>query len=314
MLIGMPQPDRAAASASPAAEAAVFDVTSADFQARVLEKSLEVPVIADFWAPWCGPCKQLGPVLTQAVQAAGGRVRLAKINIDENPDLAQALRIQSVPTVYAFFQGRPVDAFTGARPASEIKTFVEKLARMAQGARPDALDIPALLKQAAAALAAQDAAGAQALYAEILTQDEAHVEAWVGMVRSFLAAGEVDQAQAVADSVPDSVRSDPRFAPARTALDLARAQKPGGGELPALEARLAADGDDHAARFALAMALFGQDRRAEAVDALVEVVRRARAWEEEKARKQLLQFFEAWGPSDPATLAGRRKLSGVLFS
>lgn len=311
MLIGMPQSPKPPAASS-ASGNVIFDVTTADFQAAVLEKSLEIPVIADFWAPWCGPCKQLIPALEQAVQAAGGKVLLAKINIDESPDLAQALRIQSVPTVYAFFQGRPVDAFTGARPVSEIKVFIEKLAKLALSAAPDALDIPATLLAAAQALAAGDAAGAQALYAEILSQDRENVDAWAGLVRTFVAAGQPEQAQGLIDSVPDSVAKDPRFEAARTALALAQ-QKPAAG-VKELEDRLARNAEDHAARFDLAMALFSGGFRAEAVDALIEIIRRNRAWEDEKARKQLLQFFEAWGPADPATIAGRRKLSSALFS
>lgn len=317
MLIGMPQPPKSPAARNPqtAGEAQgglVFDVTTADFQVRVLQASLEKPVIVDFWAPWCGPCKQLGPLLEEAVRAAGGSVVMAKVNIDASPDLAQALRIQSVPTVYAFFQGRPVDAFTGAQPASQIKAFVDALIKMARAGAPDALDVPATLKQAAQTLAEGDPATAQALYAEILAQEPENVEAWVGMVRTFLAAGQIEQARGFIDAAPEAVSKHPGFEAARTALALAQARP--ATPVKDLEARVLANPDDHAARFELAMGLFAGEYRTEAVDALVTIISRNRSWEDDKARKQLLQFFEAWGPSDPATIAGRRRLSTVLFS
>lgn len=312
MLIGMPPQTPHAPAPQGGKDALVFDVSTADFQSAVLEKSLTLPVIVDFWAPWCGPCKQLAPALEQAVQAAGGKVLLAKVNIDENPDLAQALRIQSVPTVYAFFQGRPVDAFAGARPASEIKDFIAKLAQLVQDSAPDAIDIPAALLAAAQALAAGDVVEAQSLYADILTQAPDNAEGWAGMIRCFIAAGQTDQAQELLHSVPEAVAKDPRFESARTALALAQ-QKPS-ADVKTLEDRIARNADDLAARFDLAMALFAGGFRAEAVAALIEIIRRNRVWEDEKARKQLLQFFDAWGPADPATVAGRRALSSALFS
>ncbi len=312
MLIGMPPQPPHAPAPQGGKETLVFDVSTADFQSAVLEKSLTLPVIVDFWAPWCGPCKQLAPALEQAVQAAGGKVLMAKVNIDENPDLAQALRIQSVPTVYAFFQGRPVDAFAGARPASEIRDFIAKLAKLVQDSTPDAIDIPAALLAAAQALASGDIVEAQSLYADILTHAPDNAEGWAGMIRCFIAAGQTDQAQELLHSVPESVAKDPRFESARTALALA--QKKPSADVKTLEDRIARNADDLAARFDLAMALFSGGFRAEAVAALIEIIRRNRAWEDEKARKQLLQFFDAWGPADPATLAGRRALSSALFS
>jgi putative thioredoxin len=313
MLIGMPQtPARPTQNPAGAPADIIFDVTTADFQTKVLQASLEKPVIVDFWAPWCGPCKQLGPALESAVRAAGGAVLMAKANIDACPDLAQALRIQSVPTVYAFFQGRPVDAFTGAQPASQIKVFIDALLKLARAGAPDALDVPATLKHAAQALAQGDPATAQALYADILAQDETHVEAWVGMVRSFIAAGLTEQARGFIDAAPESVTKNPGFEAARTALALAQSRP--ATSVKDLEDRLARNPDDHSARFDLAMALFTGEYRAEAVEALIEIISRNRSWEDEKARKQLLGFFEAWGPADPATLAGRRRLSTALFS
>lgn len=316
MLIGMPKPtgskSTAPATSGAAGDGVIFDVTTADFQAKVFQASVEKPVIVDFWAPWCGPCKQMMPLLEEAVRAAGGAVVMAKVNIDQNPDLAQALRIQSVPTVYAFFQGRPVDGFTGAQSASHLKAFVEALVKMARAGAPDAIDVPAALKQAAACLAGGDPATAQAIYGEILAQDETNVAAWVGLVRTFIAAGQVEQARGFIDAAPESVAKNPEFEAARTALSLAQA-KPA-VSVKDLEDRLARNPDDHAARFDLAMALFAGEYRAEAVDALIEIISRNREWEEEKARKQLLQFFEAWGPADPASLAGRRRLSTALFS
>lgn len=315
MLIGMPPrpASKPSAHAAPGAgDSIVFDVTTAEFQTKVFQASVEKPVIVDFWAPWCGPCKQIGPLLEDAVRAAGGAVVMAKVNIDENPDLAQALRIQSVPTVYAFFQGRPVDGFTGAQPASHLRAFVETLVKMARAGAPDAIDVPAVLKQAADCLAAGDLAGAQGFYSDVLAQDETNVAAWVGMVRTFIAAGQVEQARGFIDAAPEVVAKNPGFDAARTALSLAQA-KPA-APVKALEDRLAQNPDDHAARFDLAMALFAGEYRAEAVGALIEIISRNRGWEDEKARKQLLQFFDAWGPTDPATLAGRRRLSTALFS
>lgn len=297
-----------------AAMPVIFDVGTEDFEDKVMRMSMRVPVLVDFWAPWCGPCKQLGPVLEAAVQAANGQVLMAKVNIDENPELAQALRIQSVPTVYAFFGGQPVNAFAGLRPPAEIKAFIEQLVRAAKQNQPDALDIPQVLAQAAQALAAGDAQTAQALYMAILEQDEANVQAFTGMVRTLIAAGVPDQARMMVEQAPDNIAKDPQFSAARTALELA--ENAPAGSLSALQAASDADPANHQARFDLAGALFAAGRKEEAIDALIDIMRRpgGRAWEEEKARKELLKFFDALGPSDPDTLAGRRKLSSVLFS
>lgn len=314
MLLGL-GPKKPAAAATPAT-GNIFDVGATDFEARVMHGSMDVPVLVDFWAPWCGPCKQLGPVLEAAVTEAGGKIKLAKVNIDENPELAQALRVQSVPTVFAFFKGQPVTAFAGARPASEVKMFIDQLIKLAQKGAPgaeQALDVPAALKHAAALLAQNDVAGAQEIYALILSQDENNAAAYTGLVRTVIAAGALDEAQHLIDTAPEAIGKDAQFAAARTALDLAR-NSPARGALKKLQDAVAARPDDQEARLELAKGLFAAGARAEAIDTLIESLRRNREWEEGRARKQLIEFFDAMGPADPLTAAGRRQLSSVLFS
>lgn len=290
----------------------IFDVTSAEFEAKVLRPSLQKPVIVDFWAPWCGPCKQLMPTLEKVVAELGGDVLLAKVNIDENPDLAQALRVQSVPTVYAFLAGRPVEAFQGNIPESQIKTFLHKIVQAARQMAPDALDIPEALKGAAAALAAGDLMAAQNIYVQILGQDERNAQAYVGLVRVFIAANDLDQAGSMVESAPDEIAKNPLFAEAKTALELAR-NKPS-GNTAGFEAALAKNPDDHQARLDLANTLFAEGRKEQAVDELLNIIAKNRLWNEEAARKQLLKFFEALGPADPLVVEARRKLSSLLFS
>lgn len=290
----------------------IFDVTAKDFETRALKASMEKPVIVDFWAPWCGPCKQLGPMLEAEVQRAGGAVLMAKVNLDENPELAQAMRVQSVPTVFAFFQGQPVDAFSGAQPESQIREFVNKLVQLARQAQPDSLDIPAALQDAAQMLAEKDFVGAQSLYSQIIGEDQENAQAYAGLIRTYIAAGHKDKAKAMIDHVPESVQKSPVFAEAKTALELAELSTD--SSIDELQAKLDKNPEDHHTRFDLAMALYAEDKRLEAAEALIEIIGRDREWEDEKARTQLLKFFEAWGPSDPSTLKARRKLSGVLFS
>lgn len=292
----------------------VFDVGTADFEDKVMRASVAAPILVDFWAPWCGPCKQLMPVLEAAVRGAGGKVKLAKVNIDDHPELAQALRVQSVPTVFAFVGGQPVTAFTGARPESEIKALIAQLLQMAGGGDAAAeVDIPATLTAAAKALADNQPQVAQELYALILGHDENNAAAFAGLVRSFIALGELPQARFVLDDVPEAIAKDAHIAAARTALELAE-NAPGAGELAKLAAAAQNNPDDPAARFDYGVALFAAGQRMAAIDEMVALVARHRAWEDEKARKQLLQFFEAMGPADPETVSGRRKLSAVLFS
>ncbi len=314
MLIGMGQKTAKENQTGRTVDSAfVFDAGIQDFEEKVIQASLTVPVLADFWAPWCGPCKQLTPVLEQLVQEAGGKVLLAKINIDDNPELAQALRIQSVPTVFAFFQGQPVTAFMGARPASEVKGLIDQLTALARQAQPDALDIPATLAQAADLMAEGRLAEAQDLYAAILAQDGTQAEAYAGLARTMMAAGDTGQARDLLNHAPETMASHPALAAARTALELA-GNKADDHAVRTYEARLRTDENDHAARFDMAMALFAAGKVPDAMDALLEIMRRNRSWEEDKARLQLLKFFEALGPTDPQVAAGRRKLSSLLFS
>jgi putative thioredoxin len=290
---------------------AVFDATTADFEDRVLRASLEKPVIVDFWAPWCGPCKQLGPILESAVNATNGAVLMAKVNIDENPELAQALRVQSIPTVYAFFQGRPVDAFQGAQPESTIKTFVQKLLTLAKQGAPDAIDIPAALKAAAQALAEGDLGAAQGIYAQILSQDEKNVAAFIGLIRVLIAGDQVKQAAAMIASAPPEISRSPLFGEARTALELAQTKTADSGKLAK---KLDKNPADHQLRLDLAVAQFAEGEREQAAENLLTIIRTEREWNDSAAKKQLLKFFEAMGASDPVTIAARKKLSSILFS
>lgn len=286
------------------------DITS--FADDVIYASQKTPVLVDFWAPWCGPCKQLTPTLEKVVRAAKGKVRLVKVNIDENPELAQQFRIQSVPTVYAFVGGQPVTGFAGAQPESQVKALVDKLAAM--GGPPGAEEDEGGGLEAAKTLAERgEWRAAASLYREVLAEDPAEPEAIGGLARCLLNQGQKDEARKLLDKVPKEVQSHAAISGARSALTLAEEA----GEIgdPAeLQARLDRDADDHEARYALATSLFLAGQIDAAMEHLLRIVRRDRAWNDDAARAQLLKFFEALGPKHPSTLKGRRLLSSVLFS
>ncbi|TCT11840.1 thioredoxin [Tepidamorphus gemmatus] len=290
-----------------AADGLIKDTTTRDFMKDVVEASRQQPVIVDFWAPWCGPCRQLTPVLEKLVRAARGAVKLVKMNIDEHPAVAQQMGVQSIPAVFAFVDGRPADGFMGALPESQVKAFIDRLVGPARNGLEE------VLSSAAAAFAEGDVAGAAEIYAAVLQEDRENLAAIGGLVRCLVASGELDRAKATLALVPPGKDADPAIAGARAALELAE-QTAGLGDPRDLAARVAANPDDHQARFDLALVLNAKGDREDAVEHLLHIIRRNRAWNDEAARKQLVQFFEAWGPKDPLTIEARRRLSSILFA
>ena len=286
----------------------VKDTTTQGFIKDVIEESKRQPVLVDFWAPWCGPCKQLTPVLEKAVRAGKGKVKLVKMNIDEHPAIPGQMGIQSIPAVIAFVNGQPADGFMGALPESQVTAFLERLTK--GGIDAEAKD---LLNAADAALANGDAANAANLYAELLAEDNTNIQALAGLARCYVQTGAIDQAKQTLAMVPESKRNDAAVVAARAALELAEQAKTL-GPVADLEQKVLANPLDHQARFDLALALNGQGRRMDALDHLISIVRRDRKWNDDGARKQLVQFFDAWGPTDEATIDGRRKLSSILFA
>jgi putative thioredoxin len=286
----------------------IKDTTTQTFARDVLEESRQQPVLVDFWAPWCGPCRQLSPIIEKAVTAARGAVKLVKMNIDDHPQIAGQLGIQSIPAVIAFHDGKPVDGFVGALPEGQVKSFIE---RLAGPAGPSEVEV--LVEEGNRLLAAKDVAGAADHFAAALAADAASVPALVGLASCHLASGNIDAARQTLTALPATAANDPAVAAIRAQIDLA-AQTGALGDPAALAARIAADPKDHQARFDLALIENARGNREAALDNLLEIVARSRTWEDEKARKQLVQFFEAWGPLDEATLSGRRRLSSLLFS
>jgi putative thioredoxin len=297
-----------AAQTPASGDSLVIDTTTQAFTRDVIESSRQQPVLVDFWAPWCGPCKTLSPVIEKAVRAAKGAVRLVKMNIDDHPAIAGQLGIQSIPAVIAFVNGQPVDGFIGALPEGQVKAFIDRVAGPA-GPSP----AEALLAEADTLVAAGDLGAAAERYAAALKSEPQSVPAIVGLAGCLLAKGDLDKARQTLALVPQSAAGDPKVAAIRARLELA-GQTAALGDAGALEARIAANPADHQARFDLALLLNASGDRAGATDRLLEILRKDRSWQEEKARKQLVQFFEAWGPLDEATLAGRRKLSSMLFA
>ena len=299
-------------TAAPADADLIKDTTEASFMADVVDASQTVPVIVDFWAPWCGPCKTLGPMLEDAVRAAKGAVKMVKVNVDQAQNIAGQLQIQSIPTVYAFYKGQPVDGFQGALPQSEIKAFVDRVVKAGGGEAPgDTLaDAVAAAEEMLAEGAATDAAQT---FAAILEEDPMNAPAYGGMVRSHIAMGALDQAEALLNGAPIEISKAPELEAAHAQLQLAH-QAADAGPVAELTEKVEANPDDHQARFDLAQALYAHDNAEAAVEHLLELFRRDREWNEGAAKTQLFTIFEALKPNDPVVLNGRRKLSSMIFA
>jgi putative thioredoxin len=285
----------------------IKNTTTKDFLRDVVEASREVPVLVDFWAPWCGPCRQLTPILEKAVRAAKGAVRLVKLNIDEHPQIPGQMGVQSIPAVFAFQDGRPVDGFMGALPESRVNDFIARLIGDSAG------DTAADLEAAEAALSAGDVNSAAQLFGEVLQKDRENAQALAGLAKCYIKTGDLGRAEQTLALVPPAKADSAPVASARAALELAR-KAPAAGDIEALRAKLAADPKDPQARFDLALALNAKGDRSGALDELLALVAKNRSWNDDAARKQLLQLFDAWGPADLSTITGRQRLSSLLFA
>ena len=305
---GSPYATKKPAAAPAGGDDLVKETTTETFMVDVVDASQQVPVLVDFWAEWCGPCKQLAPAIEKVVRAAKGRVKLVKMNIDHHPEVAGQMGIRSIPAVIAFKGGQPVDGFMGAVPESQIQTFIDKVCGPAVPSNAEAL-----VEQGRAALEAGDVDGAVTAFAEAHQMEPDNLDALLGLADVHVAARELDTAKKLLATVPAASAKDPRVAAVQARITLAE-KTAALGDPVALEARLAHDPNDHQARYDLALLLAATGHEQAAVDSLIEIIRRDRPWNDEAARKQLLTFFEAWGPKEPATLYGRRRLSSVLFS
>jgi putative thioredoxin len=303
--------EQGSGAAPQAATDLIKETTTQTFVKDVIEESKHQPVLIDFWAPWCGPCRQLTPIIEKAVRAAKGKVKLVKMNIDEHPTIPGQMGIQSIPAVIAFVNGQPADGFMGALPESQVTAFIDKLtANVPAAGEPN---IPEILKEAETTLADGDPATAAQIYAEVLAFDPTNIAALAGLAKCYMATGAVEQANQTLALVPESKRDDPAVKAVQASIDLAEQAK-SLGPVTELEQKVAANPLDHQARSDLATALNAGGKRTEATQQLLEVVKRDRKWNDDGARKQLVQFFEAWGPNDEATLEGRKRLSTILFS
>jgi putative thioredoxin len=303
--------EQGGAAVPQAAPDLIKETTTQTFVKDVIEESKHQPVLIDFWAPWCGPCRQLTPIIEKAVRAAKGKVKLVKMNIDEHPAIPGQMGIQSIPAVIAFVNGQPADGFMGAVPESQVTAFIDKLTKaMPAAGEPNIAEV---LKEAETVLAEGDAATAAQIYAEVLAVDATNIAALAGLAKCYVTTGAIEQARQTIAMVPESKRNDPAVKAVQASIELAE-QAQAVGPVTELEQKVAANPLDHQARFDLATALNAQGNRGEATNQLLEIVKRDRKWNEDGARKQLVQLFEAWGGADEATVDGRKRLSTILFS
>jgi putative thioredoxin len=298
-------------AAPQAAPDLIKETTTQSFVKDVIEESKRQPVLIDFWAPWCGPCRQLTPLLEKAVRAAKGKVKLVKMNIDQHPAIPEQMGVQSIPAVVAFVNGQPADYFMGAIPESQVNAFIEKLTKNVPAAGEP--NIAEILKEAEAVLADGDAVAASQIYAEVLALDASNVAAAAGLAKCYVATGAIERAKETLAMVPESRRNEAVVKAVQASIELAEQAK-SVGPVVELEQKVAANPLDHQARFDLATALNAMGKRREATDHLIEIVKRDRKWNEDGARKQLVQLFDAWGGTDEATVEGRKRLSTILFS